>query len=138
MREELDVRVTQNGKSRNYIAFAAERLSPSTVEANLVVVLRGSGVSVAKVISVAEVVKTLVPGLHQLNELLAEEKPRKVVAQSAGEAGEDDSTMAGESEETTSETVSVMRISLSKSPAALSAGLPRGVLLRTHSGYQAP
>jgi hypothetical protein len=135
MREELDVRVTQNGKSRNYIAFAAERLSPSTVEANLVVVLRGSGVSVAKVISVAEVVKTLVPGLHQLNELLAEEKPRKVATPSTGE---DDSTMATEGEEATSHTVSVMRISLSKSSEALSVGLPRGVLLCTHSGYQAP
>lgn len=62
------VRITSNGKTRNYVAFIAETLSlPDNAET--VVVLSAVGPSVAKAICVAEVVKTLVPGLHQLNEL---------------------------------------------------------------------
>ena len=62
------VRITSNGKTRNYVAFVTETLSlPANAET--VVVLAASGPSVAKAICVAEVVKTLVPGLHQFNEL---------------------------------------------------------------------
>lgn len=118
MGSSTQVRITSHGKSRNFIAFVAQTL---TAEGdNHVVVLTATGRSVAKAISVVEVTKTLVPGLHQLNELSQVEAPSD-----GAEMDEDEEDVERPRSQ------SKLIISLSKSTSAL--GQPT-----THYGYQPP
>ena len=130
------VRITSNGKSRNYIAFICETLSAQTASDMHVIILTAKGPSIAKAISVAEVVKTLVPGLHQLNELLSDnhecgnEKNDSDVMMDNSDDVEDEvkEKVGGSSIERVK---TVMHISLSKSASALTSDLE-------HYGYQPP
>ena len=110
------VRITSHGKSRNFIAFVAQTLTAEGDDH--VVVLTATGRSVAKAISVVEVTKSLVPGLHQLNELSQDEAPS-------------DGAEMDEEDEAQRRSQSKLIISLSKSASAL--GQPT-----THYGYQPP
>ena len=129
-----EVRVTSNGKSRNYIAFVCETLTRE--DAGHVVVLSATGLSTAKAVSVAEVAKTLVPGLHQLNELLAAASEngddKGLGAVGVGADGQEDGDEMEGSEDSRGLLPfggkSLLRISLSKSASALP---------RSHYGYQA-
>lgn len=66
--ENNEVRITQNGKTRNYVHYLQNRLttSPSTPSS---VTFFGSGKATTKVVSVAETVKELVDGLEQQTNL---------------------------------------------------------------------
>jgi len=74
----INIRITQNGKVKNYINYALKRLT-GYIDGELVIdndenvidtiCFYGLGRASAKVITSAEVLKTLVPGLHQITEL---------------------------------------------------------------------
>ena len=74
----INIRITQNGKVKNYINYALKRLT-GYIDGELVIdnnenvidtiCFYGLGRASAKVITSAEVLKTLIPGLHQITEL---------------------------------------------------------------------
>ena len=74
----INTRITQNGKVKNYINYALKRLT-GYIDGELVInndesvidtiCFYGFGRASAKVITSAEVLKTLIPGLHQITEL---------------------------------------------------------------------
>ena len=74
----INIRITQNGKVKNYINYGLKRLT-GYIDGELVIdnnenvidtiCFYGLGRASAKVITSAEVLKTLIPGLHQITEL---------------------------------------------------------------------
>ena len=64
--EPVRIRITQNGKSRNYIKFLEIQLL-TTSETTASVTIYGTGRATEKVVSVAEVLKTLVGELQQVS-----------------------------------------------------------------------
>lgn len=112
------VRITQNGKSRNYISFLQDQLLSNlndNGEENIrdgtqnsfdacSVTFFGSGPAITKVVSIAETLKRLVAGLHQITEISSIRNPDE------------------------NKLVSTMTVILSKNP-------PED---QTHYGYQPP
>lgn len=93
--DTLELTVTQNGKTRNYIERAVQALSgygsdciPSendsgeqrepTFPVYRYLVLQATGRAAAKVITIAEMVKEIIPNLHQINDLKRVAISRKV------------------------------------------------------------
>jgi len=64
--EENEIRVTAQGKMRNYVAYAATIFSESKSHT---VVLKGMGRVINKTVSLAEILKRRVKGLYQLAEI---------------------------------------------------------------------
>lgn len=64
--EENEIRVTAQGKMRNYVAYAATLFSESKSHT---VVLKGMGRVINKTVSLAEILKRRVKGLYQLAEI---------------------------------------------------------------------
>ena len=115
----VHVRITSNGKTRNYIAFVAETFTAALADSeNKTVVLTAVGKSAAKAITVAEVVKTLVPGLNQLNEL------SEIVAKE----GDDDDAAAIETDKPRPSAFKMTQLTISLSLQTLGSA--------AHYGYQ--
>lgn len=64
--DENEIRVTAQGKMRNYVTYAA---SLFTDKNQTTVVLKGMGRVINKTVSLAEILKRRVKGLHQLTEI---------------------------------------------------------------------
>ena len=80
MEDIEEIRITQNGKVKNYINYALKRLTGCIDGDNMIIdsnnndaidtiCFYGTGRAAAKVITSTEVLKSLVPGLHQITEL---------------------------------------------------------------------
>ena len=67
--QTIDIRVTQSGKTRNYVSHAIEKFE----EGFQTVRIYSSGRSICKAVTVAEIVKKQVPLLYQITEISAEE-----------------------------------------------------------------
>lgn len=62
-----EIRFTAIGQRKNYILYALSKLqSNDTTQQQRSVVLKGMGAAVNKVVSVAEIIKRRVAGIHQL------------------------------------------------------------------------
>jgi DNA-binding protein len=61
----VEIRVTQSGKTSNYIKYAFQKLE----EGSGIVQIMSTGRSVNKVVSIAEIIKRSVPNLHQISEI---------------------------------------------------------------------
>jgi len=73
-----EMRITTQGKIRNYITYAnalftvckgLDRDSPSQEKNSQVISLLAMGKAISKAISIAEIIKKRVPGLHQTTEI---------------------------------------------------------------------
>ena len=75
MTEKNEVRITQNGKTRNYVRYLQDLLTTSSSIPSFVT-FYGSGKATAKVVSVAETLKELVGGLEQQTNLSYSTNPQ--------------------------------------------------------------
>lgn len=130
------VRVTSNGKTRNYIAFVAETLDS---DVNAAICLQAVGPSIAKAIAITEVVKTLVAGIHQVNELSTvvsnagcAESDEAIECGDKVQSGEFEDEQMDEDSKNKTRTKSQIQISLSRTLSAL------GDNAAQHYGYQCP
>lgn len=138
------VRITQGGKTKRYISFVESQLSAE----GRVVVVHAVGRACVKAITVAEVVKTLVPGLHQITDVGlandADDPAGKSDDLSSGDAGsstgsdEEDCEEEGRAEgEDTSESMDAEgEQALGRARVAIT--LSTGPLDARHVGYQPP
>ncbi len=62
MTEAHEIRITSSGKEKNYIGYALKILGDKSCET---IILSGMGSAITKTISIAEILKRKVPGLHQ-------------------------------------------------------------------------
>ena len=141
------VRVTQGGRTMRYVSFVASQLAADAKD-DMVVVVHAAGRACVKAITVAEVVKTLVPGLHQITNIgivgdvndpakgSSELSESDVGSSSAGSDG-DDEREEEEEEEGTSESMSVEgEQALGRARVAIALSL--GQLDERSVGYQRP
>lgn len=70
MTDTSSIRITQNGKTRNYITYLQNQLESDGLE-NGEVCFYGSGRATTKVVCIAEILKDLITGLHQVTETLS-------------------------------------------------------------------
>ena len=140
------VRVTQGGRTKRYVSFVASQLAADAKD-DMVVVVHAAGRACVKAITVAEVVKTLVPGLHQITNIgivgdvndpakgSSELSESDVGSSSAGSDGDDE--REEEEEEGTSESMSVEgEQALGRARVAIALSL--GQLDERSVGYQRP
>lgn len=122
-----EIRITKVGSFGSYISYAVALLDPSLLKQDEQaeikeqtvydqIVLKGMGQTINKTVSLAEVIKRRVAGLHQINEI-----------QSASIVDEFEPKTEGLERISQPRVVSVMNITLSKKP-----------LDTQHVGYQAP
>jgi len=66
--KENEIRITTQGKMRNYISYATNLLTDQNKKYNEIV-LKAMGRAINKTVTIAEIIKRRIPGLHQITQI---------------------------------------------------------------------
>jgi len=66
--KENEIRITTQGKMRNYISYATNLLADPNKQA-VGIILKAMGRAINKTVTIAEIIKRRIPGLHQITQI---------------------------------------------------------------------